>query len=77
MQDRLIKLEMKLRLERVLPDDLRARADNLELGQLVALRFASDEELPDLVRRALDGDFATTTDIKKAITNWQGDDLRV
>ena len=77
VQDRLIKLEMELRLERILPDDLKARVGELDLKQLIALRFGSDEELPDLVRRTLDGELATPTDIKKAVTNWQSDHQRV
>ena len=50
-QDRLIRLEMRLRLAGLLPPDLNARFNELTRGQLVALRFASDAELPDLCRR--------------------------
>jgi len=52
-----IRLEERLRLSRILPEDLRAGIDELTLSQIVALRFASDEELPDFVRRTLTGEF--------------------
>ena len=73
VQDRLIRLEMHLRLREVLPPDLQARIPELTPRQLVALRFASNAELPELVRRVLTGSLATATDIKKAVTHWQGD----
>lgn len=77
VQDRLIRLEMRLRLAEVLPDELRPRIDDLTASQLVALRFASDEELPGLVREVLDGKFADRNAIKKAIKSWQPDYLRL
>ena len=77
LQNRLISLEQRLRLAQVLPDDLRGRADELKLGQLIALRFASDAELPDLARRCLAGEFATNDDIKRAVRDWRRDTLRV
>jgi hypothetical protein len=74
MQDRIIRLEMQLRLARLLPQrDLAT----LSLPQLIALRFASDRELPALVERALQGEFATPDALKRAITDWQADRLRV
>ena len=76
-QDRVIRLEEQLRLANVLPKDLAEKAANLKTGQMIALRFASDEELPDLVQRTLNGEFATTKDIKLAVKNWRGDYLRV
>jgi hypothetical protein len=76
VQNRLIRLEMRLRLERVLPADLAARAHELRVRHLIALRFASDAELPDLVQRSLAGEFATPSDIKRAIRNWNPDYLR-
>jgi len=54
VQDRLIRLEEQLRYERVLPEELRWRADELTVAQFVSLRFASDDELPLLVRKVLD-----------------------
>jgi len=77
LQDRLIRLEMRLRLRDVLPTDLRARIPDLSVGQLIALRFAADAELPDLVRRCL-GDRAFTRDaVKRTIRVWEPDYLRV
>lgn len=76
VQDRVIRLEMQLRMQAVLPQDLQARARDLTKGQLVGLRFASDAELPGLVRRVLDGSLKSTDEIKKAVTDWQGDYLR-
>lgn len=76
VQDRLIRLEMRLRLAGVLPDDLRARIGDLRPGQLVALRFASDAELPTLVRQVLDEDLTDRREIKRRIRMWQPDYLR-
>ncbi len=75
-QDRVIRLEERLRLERLLPEDLRERARTLHLGQLVALRFASDEELPELVRWVVDGDVRDRDAIKRRIRSWRADRLR-
>ena len=77
LQNRLISHEERLRLGRVLPDDLRARIPELRLGQLIALRFASDAEVPELTRRCLAGEFPTNDAIKRAITSWRRDTLRV
>jgi hypothetical protein len=77
VQDRLIRLEEQLRMERVLPPDLRARAREIRTRELVALRFASDEELPDLVRRVLDDGLTDRTEIKKAIRAWRADHERM
>jgi hypothetical protein len=76
-QDRVIRLEERLRYREVLSADLAKRADSLRVGQIIALRFASDEELPFLVERTVNGEFATTREIKLAIKNWRGDYLRV
>jgi len=76
-QDRIIRLEERLRLERVLPPDLRERVGQLTTSQLIALRFAGDDEIAELARRALDGDLKSRSDIKRAIRNWQPDELRV
>jgi hypothetical protein len=77
LQNRLISHEEKLRLARVLPEDLCARIPELRLGQLIALRFASDAEVPELTRRCLAGEFPTNDAIKRAITSWRRDTLRV
>jgi hypothetical protein len=76
VQDRIIRLEMRLRLDRVLPAELATRSDELGLRQLIALRFASDAELPALVQRTLDGELTSSKEIKKAIQRWQPDHLR-
>jgi hypothetical protein len=76
VQDRVIRLEMRLRLREVLPADLQTRIPELTPRQLVGLRFASDAELPQLMRQVLAGSLGNTTEIKKAITHWQGDYLR-
>jgi hypothetical protein len=77
VQDRVIRLEERLRMERLLPADLRPRIGELTTRQLVALRFASDEELPDLVRRVLAGELAQRNDIKRAIRDWRADQQRI
>ena len=78
VQDRLIRLEERLRYERVLPEELRWRADDeLTVDQFVALRFASDEELPQLMRKVLDEKLTNRKAIKALIKNWKPDYLRV
>ena len=76
VQDRVIRLEVHARMRASLPDDLKARINELTPAQLVALRFASDAELADLVRDVLAGKLKSQTAIKKQIKNWQGDYLR-
>lgn len=76
VQDRLIRLEMQLRLQKVLPADLAARVGELQRHHFVALRFAPDAELPELVRRVLGGELTSGKEIKQAIKNWQPDYLR-
>ena len=76
VQDRVIRLEMRLRLQQVLPADLRARIPEFSTGQLVALRFASDAELPELARKVLQDNLTDRKAIKKLIRNWQPDFLR-
>lgn len=76
-QDRIIRLETRLRLARVLPPDLAARVPELSTGQLIALRFASDEELPELARRCLDGELRRREDVKRQIRTWVPDRHRL
>ena len=75
-QDRLIRLEMRLRLAKVLPADLHGRINDLTVRQLIGLRFACDGELPDLVRTVLK-DNTAEKDIKKMIKQWEPDTYRV
>ncbi len=75
-QDRLIRLEERLRLNRLMPGR-EADIDKLTVDQLVGLRFASDGEVPGLVDRVLAGDLKGRDDIKKEVKTWRGDTLRV
>jgi len=76
VQDRVIRLEMRLRLRAVLPPELQARIPELSRQQLVAMRFASDAELPELTREVLGGNLATPNAIKARVRDWQADWLR-
>jgi hypothetical protein len=76
VQDRVIRLEMQLRLHNLLPADLRPRVPEFTTSQLVALRFASDSELPDLARKVLAEKLAERKAIKQLIRDWQPDNLR-
>ena len=76
VQDRVIRLEMRLRLARLLPADLQPRIREFTVGQLVSLRFAGDDELPALARQVLDERLSDRKAIKRRIRNWQGDFLR-
>jgi Family of unknown function (DUF6526) len=67
---------MQLRLQRLLPADLQPSISSLTVGQLVALRFASDAELPGLVRKVLGDKIEDRKAIKQMIQNWQPDHLR-
>jgi len=76
VQDRVIRLEEHLRYERVLPEELRRRADELTTNQFVSLRFASDAELLQLMRKVLDDKLNDRKAIKQLIRNWRPDYLR-
>jgi hypothetical protein len=77
VQDRVIRLEERLRYERLLPDDLRERIGEFTINQLVALRFACDAELPMLARKVLDAKLNERKAIKQMVKNWRPDYQRV
>lgn len=77
MQDRIIRLEMRLRLERLLGSARRAEIEALAVRELVALRFASDAELPALVEEVFAGRLTERDAIKQRVRDWQADHLRV
>jgi uncharacterized protein DUF6526 len=76
VQDRVIRLEMRLRLAELLPADLRPRIPEFTIDQLVALRFAANAELPALARKVLDEKLGDRKVIKQLVKDWQADYLR-
>lgn len=77
LQDRIIRSEMRIRLEKILPDDLQEAGQSLTIPQLIGLRFASDEEMAELVRKVLAENIQDSTPIKRLVQDWQGDYYRV
>lgn len=76
VQDRVIRLEEQLRMERLLPADLKGRIGEFTPDQLIGLRFASDGELPELARKVLAEGITKHGDIKRLVKNWRPDYLR-
>ena len=76
-QDRIIRTEETVRLYRVLPPELRARIAELRTGQMIAMRFCADDELPELVRAVLSGEVRGRENIKRRIKRWRPDTQRV
>jgi hypothetical protein len=77
VQDRLIRLEENLRYQRLLSPVICEQASRFNKSQIVALRFAGDDELEELVGAVLAGKFSKSSDIKRAIRNWRSDTFRV
>ena len=75
VQDRLIRLEETLRLQRLAPD-LAKRAGEFSVDQFIGLRFATDEELPALARKVLEEKLTRRSEIKKLVKTWRPDYLR-
>jgi hypothetical protein len=76
-QDRLIRLEEQLRYQRILSPELAAKAATIPVPQIVALRFASDAELPVLIEQVIAGKLEKPKDIKAAVRIWRADLVRV
>ncbi|MGB2635385.1 MAG: DUF6526 family protein [Candidatus Acidiferrum sp.] len=76
VQDRVIRMEERQRLAKLLPEDLRPRIGEFTKSQLVALRFASDEELPVLARKVLNDKVTDIKGIKQMVKNWRADYMR-
>jgi len=77
VQDRVIRLEERLRYQQRLPEDLKPRINEFTINQLVALRFASDAELPVLARKVLEGHLNSRKAIKEMIQTWRADYQRI
>lgn len=76
-QDRVILLEEQLRFQRLFPKDFSKHLESLTTGQIIALRFAPDEELPELIQKIKAKTLTKGAEIKKAIKNWRADNHRV
>ena len=75
-QDRVIRLEERMRMERLFEGDLKSRIADFTTEQLIGLRFASDAELPGLAQRVLDEKIADRKTIKLAVKDWRADHQR-
>lgn len=76
VQDRLIRLEETLRLERLLPERSH-EIEHLTLGQLLGIRFASDAEVPHMLDRIVAGELVSRGDVKRAVQHWRPDHSRI
>lgn len=72
-QDRVIRLEERMRMRELLPPDLQARIPEITREQIIGLRFASDEELPELTARVLRENVRKRDEVKKLVTHWRAD----
>jgi Family of unknown function (DUF6526) len=73
-QDRVIRLEERLRMRELLPQELQGRIKDFSRDQVIGLRFASDAELPELAAKVLRDNIQKRDDIKKMVTSWRADD---
>ena len=76
VQDRIIRLEERLRLARLMPPSLQQNCDALTPSQLIALRFASDSELPELATKVINDGVTDRARIKGMIREWRPDHMR-
>ena len=76
-QDRVIRLEERLRMQHLLPDDLKPQINDFTIDQVIALRFASDAELPELARKVLDENIGERKVVKQMIKTWRADYQRL
>jgi hypothetical protein len=76
VQDRVIRLEETLRLERLMPDR-RRDVEHLSRDQFIGIRFASDQEVPHLLDRMVAGELVTRQDVKRAVQHWRSDNQRI
>jgi hypothetical protein len=76
-QDRVIRLEERLRMRGLLPDGLKPQIDDFTMDQLAALRFASDAELPSLAKKVVDDGIADRKTIKQMVVTWRADYQRL
>jgi hypothetical protein len=72
-QDRIIRLEERVRLASLLPEDLRARIPELHMSDLIALRFYGDDEVVGAVRAVLAGELKGKKEIKQGVKHWRPD----
>lgn len=77
VQDRVIRMEERLRLARVLPAEMHGGIESISTGILIGLRFAPDEELEELVRRVQSGELSDRKAVKMAVKNWRADHQRI
>ena len=77
VQDRIVRLEMRLRLAKALSGELAERVEEFTIPQLVGMRFESDANLPELARKVIDEDLRKATEIKRLVKDWQADFQRV
>ena len=77
VQDRVIRLEERMRMDLLFPDDLKPRIGDFTTEQLIGLRFASDDEFVDLCRKVLDEGMADRKSVKAAVKSWRADHQRI